>query len=59
MTVPSSSTSDGMRCSGLITVYSGVLCCMVIMSTCSVGSAMPFSARKMRVRRGFGAILLS
>ena len=59
MMVPSSSTSAGIRCKGLMAAYSGVLCCMAMMSTCSVGSAMPFSLRNMRVRRGFGASLLS
>src|ERR1043165_2316444 len=55
ITVPSSSTSTGTRCSGFNAVNSAVLCCSEARSIFSTGIDMPFSERKMRTRRGLGA----
>ena len=55
MAVPSSSTSTGTRWKRLSLVNSGVFSSPFMRSISSKGTAMPFSARKMRTRRGLGA----
>src|ERR1700691_3717363 len=59
MRVPSSSSSAGTVASGLIALNAAVSCSLLRRSTCTVGTVMPFSARKMRTRRGLGAVALS
>src|SRR3990172_6242385 len=53
--VPSSSSRTGTVHSGLIARNSGVNCSPARRSTCTLGTAMPFSARNTRTRRGLGA----
>jgi hypothetical protein len=57
--VPSSSASAGTVQSGLIARNASVNCSPLRRSTCTVGKLMPFSARKMRTRRGLGAVAQS
>ncbi len=45
--------------SGFFFMNSGALCSPLRMSTCTNGTVMPFSARKIRTRRGFGAPVIS
>jgi hypothetical protein len=54
--LPSSSTSTGTVHQELRARKAGVSCSPWRRSTCTVGSTMPFSARKMRTRRGLGAV---
>src|SRR5579871_3789851 len=55
--VPSSSSRTGMVWNGLTAEKSALLWSKVARSTLTTGMATPFSARKMRTRRGFGATL--
>ena len=55
MQVPSSSSRVGTWPSALRALCSSLLCSRFMMSTGVSGRSTPFSARKMRTRRGFGA----
>src|SRR5215467_4074538 len=57
--VPLSSSSAGTMQSGFRARNAGVNCSPLRKSTCTVGTLMPFSARKMRTRRGLGAVAQS
>src|SRR3984885_8336387 len=59
MRVPSSSSSAGTVASGLMARNAGVSCSLLRRSTCTVGTVIAFSARKMRTRRGLGAVAQS
>src|ERR1700733_14034501 len=59
MRVPSSNWSAGTVASGLMARKAGVSCSLLRRSTCTVGTVIPFSARKMRTRRGLGAVAQS
>jgi hypothetical protein len=59
MAVPSSSTSTGTVQSALIARNAGVNCSPLRRSTCTVATLIPFSARKIRTRRGLGAVVQS
>ncbi len=59
MRVPLSSSSTGTVASGLMARNAGLNCSLLRRSTCTVGTLMPFSARKIRTRRGLGAVLQS
>src|SRR5215831_8833839 len=54
--VPLSSSSTGTVQSGFRARNAGVSCSPLSKSTCMVGTVRPFSARKMRTRRGLGAV---
>jgi len=55
MRVPSSSSSTGTVQSGFTARKLSPKCSPARRSTCTLGTVMPFSARKMRTRRGLGA----
>jgi hypothetical protein len=56
MQVPSSSSRAGTPPKGFFARKAGARFSAFVMSTVSVGTSTPFSARKIRTRRGFGAI---
>jgi hypothetical protein len=58
MAVPSSRIRTGTRRIGLMAVKAGVRT-PACKSTSSKGTVIPFSARKMRTRRGLGAVCVS
>jgi len=55
MQPPSSSSSTGSPPDGFFARNSGARFLPAIRSISSIGRLMPFSAMKMRTRRGFGA----
>ena len=52
-------TSTGTVHSGLIALNAGENCSPLRRSTWTVGTLIPFSARKIRTRRGLGAVVQS